>query len=350
MHSELRIRLDFAGDRYRGEFRHAPGQRGKLHRPQKCDQPLVVGLVHGEIADRHVELHVIVERDQFLRQPRFLGILDQRLAALVLLDLARALEQRFEIAVFADQLRRGFDADARHARHVVGRVADQRLHLDDLLRRHAEFLDHLGAADLVVLHGVEQHDAVVDELHQILVRRDDGGGGAGLAGLPRIGRDQVVGLKTLLLQARQVEGVDRFADQRKLRPQIVGRIGPVRLVVGIHVGAEGPLGEVEHDRQMGRLVLRLHVAQQLPQHVAEAEYGIELQAVGLAVDRRQRVIGAENIAGAVDQKDVVAFLQRLGGRCGVAAFGGAFCAAGMLASNIGVCRHSECREAAVRNP
>ena len=289
---------------------------------------------------------MIVERDELFRQPRLLGILDQRLAALLLLDLAGAREQRFEIAVFADQLRRGFDADAGHARHVVGRIADQRLHLDDLFRRHAEFLDHLGAADLLVLHGVEHDDAVVDELHQILVRRDDGGGGAGLAGLAHIGRDQIVGLKAVLLQAGHVEGVHRFADQRKLRPQIVGRIGPVRLVVGIHFGAEGLLGKVEHHREVRRLVLRLHVAQKLPQHIAEAEYGVELQPVGFAVDRRQRVIGAENVAGSVDQKDVVALLQRLGRRLRFAAFGGAFCAAGMMASNIGVWRHSGSREAA----
>ncbi len=295
MHGELGVGRDIAWID-RGKFGDAPGQRRKLHGAQKRDQPLIVGLVHGEIADRHVELHFVVERDELLRQPRLLGVLDQRLAALVLLDLRGALEQRFEIAVFADQLGRGLDADAGHARHVIGRIADQRLHLDDLVRRHAEFLDHLGAADLLVLHGVEQNDAVVDELHQILVRRDDGGGGAGRAGLPRIGRDQVVGLKALLLQARNIESVHRLADQRKLRAQIVGRIGPVRLVVGIHLGAEGALGEVEHHGKVGGLLLGFHVAQELPQHVAEAEYGIELQPVRLAVDRRQRVVGAENVA------------------------------------------------------
>ena len=153
-----------------------------------------------------------------------------------------------------------------------------------------------------------------------------------------IGRDQVVGLEALLLQARQIEGVHRLADQRKLRTQIVGRVGPVRLVVGIHFGAEGLLGLVEHHREMRRLVLRLHVAQKLPQHVAEAEHGIELQAVGLAVDRRQRVIGAENVAGAVDQEDVVAFLQRLAAAaaCGFAALAAElFVLLGMMADNIG---------------
>ena len=273
----------------------------------------MVGLVHGKIADRHIELDVIVERDEFFRQPRFLGVLDQRLPALLLLDLGRARQERFEVAIFADQLRGGLHPDAGHARHVVGRIADQRLHFDDLLRRHAEFLDHLGAADLLVLHGVEHDNAVVDELHQILVRGDDGGGGAGLAGFAHIGRDQVVGLEAVLLEARQIERLHRLADELELRLEIVGRIGPVRLVVRIHGGAERLLRLVEDDRQMGRPLLRLEIAQKLPQHVAEAEHGIELQPVRFAVDRRQRVIGAKNVAGTVDQKDVVAFLQRLRG-------------------------------------
>ena len=92
--------------------------------------------------------------------------------------------------------------------------------------------------------------------------------------------------------------------------QVVGRVGPVRLVVGIHLGAERLLRLVEHDREMGRLLLRLHVAQELPQHVAEAEHGVELQPVRLAVQRRQCVIGAEDVARAVDQEDVVALLRR----------------------------------------
>ena len=133
-----------------------------------------------------------------------------------------------------------------------------------------------------------------------------------LAGLPRIGRDQVVGLEAGLLKARQVEGAHRFANEAELRDQVVGRIGPVRLVVGIEFGAEGLLRLVEHDREVGRLLLRLHVAQELPQHVAEAEHGVELQPVRLAGERRQRVIGAENVGRAVDQEDVVALFQRAG--------------------------------------
>jgi hypothetical protein len=72
-------------------------------------------------------------------------------------------------------------------------------------------------------------------------------------------------------------------------------------------------------RCVGRF-LRRHVAQQLPQHVAEAEHGIDLQPVGFAVQRRQRVIGAENVGGTVDQEDVVAF----GGGFDGGGFGGGF--------------------------
>ena len=41
-------------------------------------------------------------------------------------------EQRFEIAVLADQLRRRLHADARHARHIVDGIARERLHVHDL--------------------------------------------------------------------------------------------------------------------------------------------------------------------------------------------------------------------------
>ena len=41
---------------------------------------LVVRLVHREVGERHVELHLVVERHQPLRQPRLLGVVDQRSA------------------------------------------------------------------------------------------------------------------------------------------------------------------------------------------------------------------------------------------------------------------------------
>ena len=262
--------------------------------------------MHREFVERHVERDLVVEQHELPRNPRLLGILDQRLAPFRLLDLAGAQQQRFQVAILDDQLGRGLDADAGYARHIVGGIAGQRLHFDHLRRRHAEFLDHFGNADAAVLHGVVHGHLVGDELHQVLVRRDDGGDRATLAGLAGVGRDQIVGLEAALLEAGQVEGAHGLADQRELRDQIVRRRRPVRLVIGIELVAEGDFRLVEHDRQMGRAVVRRHVAQQLPQHVAEAEHGIDLQSVGFAIQRRQRVVGAEDIGRAVDQEDMVA--------------------------------------------
>ena len=268
--------------------------------------------MHREVVHRHIELDVLVECDELLGNAREFGIVDQGLAALVLLDLAGALEERFKVAIFPDQLRRGLDADTGHTRHVVGRVADQRLHLDDLFRRHAEFLHHLIAADTLVFHGVVHRHAVVHELHEVLIGRHDRTARAGLAGFTRISRDQVIGLEAGLLERGNVEGFHRIANEWELRNKIARHVRAVRLVFLVHLGAEGFFRLVEHDGEMRRLVLGLHVPQQLPQHVAESEYGIDLQSVGFAGQRRQRVIGAENIAGTIDQKDVVGLFQLAG--------------------------------------
>ena len=121
------------------------------------------------------------------------------------------------------RLRRGLDADAGGAGHVVDRVAGERLHVDDPVGADAELLDHLVRPDRLVLQGVEHHDAGGDELHQVLVGADDGHPPAGRGGLGRVGRDDVVGLEAVLLDAGQVEGARRVADQPELRHEVVGR-------------------------------------------------------------------------------------------------------------------------------
>ncbi len=269
--------------------------------------------MHREVVERNVELDVGVEQHQLPRDPRLLGILDQGLAPFRLLDFAGALQEGFEVAIFGDQLRRGLDADAGNAGNVVGGIAGQRLHLDHLLRRHAEFLDHLGYADAAILHGVVHDDAVGDELHQVLVGGHDGRGRAPFAGQPRIGRDQVVGLEAGLLQAGQVEGAHRLANEGELGNEVVRRRRPVCLVLRIDLVAEGDFRLVEDDGQMRRPVVLRHVAQQLPEHVAETEHRVDLQAIRLAVQGRQRVIGAEDVGGAIDQEDVVALAGRFCG-------------------------------------
>ena len=241
----------------------------------------------------------------------------ETLSPLRLGDLGGAGEQRVEIAIFVDEQRRGLHPDAGHAGHIVGGVADQRLHLDDLRGRHAEALHHLVLADHLVLHGVVHAHAWAHELHQVLVGGDDGHVGAGFLRLARIGGDEVVGLVALLLEAGDVEGSHRVADQRELRDEVLRHVRAMRLVIGIELVAERVLGKVEDHREMGRRAKLAGLAQQLPQHGAEAVHGADREPVRGAGERRQRVIGAEDVARAVDQIDVVALCHRPAGGLGL---------------------------------
>ncbi len=244
--------------------------------------------------------HVVPERDQLLRDARQLGVLLQRLAPLGLLDLAGARQQGLEVAILVDQLGGGLDADARDARHVVGRIAGQRLHVDHFVRRDAELLHHRLDPELGLLDRVHQLDARPHELHQVLVGRHDGAGRAGLDGHAGIGCDQVVGFVALELAHRDVEGACRLADQRELRDQVLGRRRAVGLVLVVDLVAERDFAGVEDHGDMVDLGLVQKVGHQ---HAAEAVDGVDRRAVG-PVHRRQRMIGAEQVARAVDQVEV----------------------------------------------
>ncbi len=131
--------------------------------------------------------------------------------------------------------------------------------------------------------------------------------------LAGIGRDQIVGLVTLHLDAGDVERLHRVADQRKLRDEVLGQVWAVRLVAVEQIVAEGARRVIEDHREMGRRTEFAGLAQELPQHAAEAMHRADRQPVGRPRQRRQRVIGPENIPRAVDQIDVIAFCHRPAG-------------------------------------
>ncbi len=221
--------------------------------------------------------------------------LDQIFAPLLLLDLVGPLQQRFQIAVFQNQLRRGLDADPGNAGHIIGRIACQCLHIDNLVRRHAELGLHLGKAEFLQLHRVQHGNAVIDQLHQVFVGRDDSDLGALGPRLFGVGGDQVVGLIALQLDAGQVEGADGLADQVELRDQFFRRRRAVRLIFRIDVRAERLAAGVENDGD----VVGIGVLQQLHQHGAEAVDGVDRRAIGPR-HRRQGMEGTEDKAGAID--------------------------------------------------
>lgn len=220
-----------------------------------------------------------------------------------------------EVAVFLDQLGGGLGADAGGAGDIVGAVADQGLDLDHLVGGDAELFEHGLLGEAALLHRVPHDDRGADQLHQVLVGGDDHRLAAGVADAAGIGGDQVVGLPAGQFDAVDAEGGGGLAHQRKLRDQILGRGRAVGLVEVVHLIAEGLFRMVEDGDQMGRAVVALHVADQLPQHVAVALDGADGQAVGLARQGRQRVVGAEDIGRGIDhpQPDGGTVLRGLGG-------------------------------------
>ena len=260
-------------------------------------QPAVVdGAV--QLVERGRHRCRVAQGHQAARQARLLGMIEQVLAALGLLDGRRPGQQILEAAELDQQLRRGLDPDAGHARNIVGGVAGQREDVADPLRPDPEARDHLVAIDRLLLHRVVHLDRAADQLHQVLVGGDDDHLAVLLAGVAGIGGDHVVGLVALQLDHRQVEGMRRLAHQRELRHEIVGRLHPVRLVGVVHGVAEALAALVEDHHQ---LVAR-HVLGEAEQHVAEAEHGADRHAFGVG-QRRQREERAEDVSRAVDEHE-----------------------------------------------
>jgi hypothetical protein len=117
---------------------------------------------------------------------------------------------------------------------------------------------------------------------------------------PRVGRDQIVGLVALELADRDVEGARGLADQRELRDQVFRRLRPVGLVLVVDLVAEGGAAGIEDHRDM----IDLGIVEMLHEHAAEAVDRVDRRAVRPR-HRRQRVIGAEQVARAVDQIEVL---------------------------------------------
>ncbi len=293
-------------------LRHAARQRVELHRLEEADQLRAVLHFENEVVQAKLQRHIGAQPDQFARKPRLVGIFQNRLPPLFLLDLVRTVQKRVEIAVFLKKLCCSLRTDAGNTGDIVDRIAGHRLQVDHLFGQHAPFLDHVRNADLLVLHAVVHVDVRRDELHQILVRGDDRDVSADRFRLPGIGGDDIVSLEALRLDAGQVEGARRLADQAELGYQLIGRRGAVRLVGIEHILAEGLRGIIEDNREMRRRDPDRRIArigQQLPQHVAEAGDGADRQAVGFARQGRQGMKRPEDESRAVNKEKMIAFFH-----------------------------------------
>ena len=204
-------------------------------------------------------------------------------------------------------------------------IAGERLNVDDLVGAHSleifdDFLDaeapllararDPGLARRRVIH----RDARPDELHEILVGRNDEDVGARFARLAGVSGDDVVGLVAALLDRDHAEGRDGGAHQRELRQQLLGRILPVRLISGIDVAPERILGLVEDHREMRGLVASGALADELQDLGREQPDRPGRQAVRaivvLLVLPDRLIIGAKDEGRAVDEKNMVAGADR----------------------------------------
>src|SRR6185437_8336226 len=111
------------------------------------------------------------------------------------------------------------------------------------------------------------------------------------------------------------------------------------LVFGIEIGAEGLFRLIEYDRQVGRFILWLHLLEQFPKHCAKHPNAAGRQAIRSKIVFFWLVhrlkIGAEDVAGAIHQEQMVALLERARRRIsGGGGFGFGF-GAGWHGPNVG---------------
>ena len=287
---------------------HPFGQGAELHLIEETHHRLGLGVLQLKAVQGDIQGHVTIELHQTARDADLFGIVEQGFAPLGLLDLARAGQERIQIAVFLDQQGGGFQPDPRRARHVVDRISGQGLHIDHAVGGDAELFEHLIKADALVLHRVKHIDAVTDQLHQVLVGRDDRHRPPGIAGAGGQGGDDVISLIALNLDAGHVKGAGGLSGKGKLRAQILGQFGAIGLVGGVDVVAKGLGACVKDHRDMGRRFFA-GMGQFAPEKVAKPRHRAHRHAVRFARQRRQRVIGAEDEGRPIDQMQMIALAE-----------------------------------------
>lgn len=213
------------------------------------------------------------------------------------LDLVGRGDDAVERTMLGNPLGGRFGADFLHAGDVVDGVAHESQIVDDAVRRDAKLGQDTGFIQAFVAHGVDELDVGRDELGQVLVAGGDQHLVTGLGRHAGQGADAIVGLDAGDGEHRPAEEADDLVDGLNLFAQRIRHGGPLGLVLGIPLVAEGGAGGV---KDTGGVFGTRVIAQAL-EHGNHAMDG----ARGLAVRAAQvwhRVIGAIEIAGTVNQQ------------------------------------------------
>jgi hypothetical protein len=184
---------------------------------------------------------------------------------------------------------------------VVARVALERQEVRDALGWHAELLDHRLARVAELAHRIDDVHARRDQLHQVLVGREQANFPAALLGLGHERRDDVIGLDPGLRDHRPAHRFDQRPEVRHLDREVLRRRRPRRLVSWEDLVAKALSPRVEYHRHP----LRPQVVVKAHQHAREDVDGTRRHALGgrepdfLALSPRavhQAVMGAENVS------------------------------------------------------
>ena len=293
-HSRSSHRFHHHRGRHPKLIRQPLGHSAEFHQVQEPEQRLWHRIADLKAVQPEIQFHMAIQRHQLARQQNLCHVIDQSLAALFLLDLARAGQQRIQIAVFVNQQGSSLDPDPRRTGHVIHAIPGQCLHIHHPLWPDAELFNHPIAVDALVLHRVEHFDAIADQLHHVLVRCHNRHPAPGIAGLTGQGGDDVVGLEPGDLLAGDIKRTGRVAGQRELRHQILGGRRALRLVQRIQVIAERPAGMVKDNSHMRRCIRASITVNIALQHVHEPRHRPHRQPIRFAGQGRQGVIGTEN--------------------------------------------------------
>ncbi len=250
-----------------------------------------------------------IESDQVAAQQGLVAELLQVFSPLGPRHVAGMVEDRFQRAVLFEQLPGKLRPHQRHARHVIHRVAHQRLKIDHLLRRDSPLGLKPLAVENLVLADVEQLHAVGNQLPTVLVGGDNEALAIELFGHSGDGGQDVVGLVRLAAERRNAQCGDHATDRRNLRDQVLGHFRPLNLVLVVHRVTEGLAGQVERREEVVWPLL----LQQIEQIASEAEH----RAHGLASRAghlRQGMKHLMNQRVGVDDPDRLAAEARRGGQ------------------------------------
>ena len=278
-HGLLHFGLDNNRGRHAQLIRQPFAQGAKFHLCHKIQKLLRIRIAHLQIVNRKIQLHIALQLNQLFGQFDLRPIVHQAFAALGLFDLSCAIQKLFQRAIFVDQQSRSFNANAGCTGHIVNAVPCQSLHINHALRGNTKFLNNAVSVNHFVFHGIQHHNTAAHQLHQVLVRADDG------ARAPSVTRaagqccDDVIRFKPFDLFTCHIESPGCRAGEWELWDQIFRRGGSVRLVQIIHIIAKCLARVIKDHRNMGGSIGASIVFHISLQHVAKPGHSAHRQTV-----------------------------------------------------------------------